>query len=72
VGYVLLGGHVVATVRANRGQWSVPEVEVRRAAAKLNAVGMDQQDLVGIGPFRGAPRQERNEDRRTCPPHRRR
>ncbi|MCF2126257.1 endonuclease VII domain-containing protein [Strepomyces sp. STD 3.1] len=62
VGYVLLGGHVVATVRASAGQWSVPEGEVRRAAAELNAVGMDRQDLVRIGPFRGAPRQERAEE----------
>ncbi|MFI1338107.1 endonuclease domain-containing protein [Streptomyces sp. NPDC020845] len=62
VGYVLLGGHVVATVRASGGQWSVPEAEVRRAAAELNAVGMDRQDLVRIGPFRGAPRQECDEE----------
>ncbi|KOU49015.1 recombinase [Streptomyces sp. WM4235] len=62
VRYVLLGGHVVAMVRAGNGQWSVPEVEVRRAAAELNAVGMDRRDLVRIGPFRGAPRQERNEE----------
>ncbi|MFF6803875.1 endonuclease domain-containing protein [Streptomyces sp. NPDC012616] len=62
VGYVLLGGHVVATVRASGGQWSVPEGEVRRAAAELNAVGMDRQDLVRIGPFRGAPRQECDEE----------
>ncbi|MCX4733393.1 endonuclease domain-containing protein [Streptomyces sp. NBC_01363] len=62
VRYVLLGGHVVATVRASNGQWSVPEAEVRRAAAELNAVGMDRQDLVRIGPFRGAPRQECNEE----------
>ncbi|GHI02721.1 hypothetical protein Scel_10420 [Streptomyces cellostaticus] len=62
VGYVLLGGHVVATVRASGGQWSVPEAEVRRAAAELNAVGMDRQDLVRIGPFRGAPGQECNEE----------
>ncbi|CAL9657350.1 hypothetical protein SUDANB126_06857 [Streptomyces sp. enrichment culture] len=61
-GYVLLGGHVVATVRAGGGRWAVPEVEVRRAAAGLNAVGMDRQDLVRVGPFRGAPGQERNED----------
>lgn len=62
VGYVLLGGHVVATVRASGGQWSVPEGEVRRAAAELNAVGMDRQDLVRVGPFRGAPRQECDEE----------
>ncbi|MGW2184150.1 endonuclease domain-containing protein [Streptomyces sp. NPDC001732] len=62
VRYVLLGSHVVATVRASNGQWSVPEVEVRRAAAELNTVGMDRQDLVRIGPFRGAPRQECNEE----------
>ncbi|MFG3287763.1 endonuclease domain-containing protein [Streptomyces sp. NPDC048179] len=55
VGYVLLGGHVVAAVRASDGQWSVPEGEVRRAAAELNALGMDRQDLVRIGPFRAAP-----------------
>ncbi|CAM5505299.1 MULTISPECIES: endonuclease domain-containing protein [Streptomyces] len=62
VGYVLLGGHAVATVRASGGQWTVPEAEVRRAAAKLNAVGMDRKDLVRIGPFREAPRQECNEE----------
>ncbi len=62
VGYILLGGHVVATVRASGGQWSVAEAEVRRAAAELNAVGMDRQDLVRIGPFRGALRQERHEE----------
>ncbi|MEU6012452.1 recombinase, partial [Streptomyces sp. NPDC047453] len=61
VGYVLLGGRVVATVKASRGQWSVPEIEVRRAAAELNAVEMDRQDLVRIGPFRGAPKQEHME-----------
>ncbi|MBI0297534.1 recombinase, partial [Streptomyces sp. PRKS01-29] len=61
VGYVLLGSHVVATVRASGGQWSVPEAAVRRAAAELNAVGMDRQDLVRIGPFRGAPGQECDE-----------
>ncbi|MEH0518028.1 hypothetical protein ACFVZA_10875 [Streptomyces bottropensis] len=62
VGYVLLGGHVVATVRASGGQWGVPEGEVRRAAAELNAVEMDRRDLVRIGPFRGAPRQEYDEE----------
>ncbi|MEE4599239.1 endonuclease domain-containing protein [Streptomyces sp. DSM 41524] len=62
VGYVLLGGHVVATVRASGGQWSVLEVEVRRAAAELNAVAMDRQDLVRIGPFRGVPMQECDEE----------
>ncbi|MFF2516627.1 recombinase, partial [Streptomyces sp. NPDC058086] len=62
VGYVLLGGRMVATVRASGGQWSVPEVEVRRAAGELNAVRMDRQDLVRIGPFRGAPRQECTEE----------
>ncbi|MGW1623425.1 endonuclease domain-containing protein [Streptomyces sp. NPDC002172] len=61
VGYVLLGGHVVATIRASGGQWCVPEGEVRRAAAELNAVRMDPQELVRIGPFRGAPRQECDE-----------
>lgn len=60
-GYVLLGSRAVATVKASGGQWSVPEIEVRRAAAELNAVEMDGQDLVRIGPFRGAPKQERNE-----------
>ncbi len=62
VGYVLLGGHAVATVRASGGQWSVPEAEVRRAASELNAVGMDRRDLVRVGPFRGAPRQECDEE----------
>ncbi|MFI0967656.1 endonuclease domain-containing protein [Streptomyces sp. NPDC021080] len=57
-GYVLLGGRVVATVKAGDGQWSVPETEVRRAARELNAVEMDCQDLVRIGPFRGAPKKE--------------
>ncbi|GHJ31080.1 hypothetical protein TPA0910_55130 [Streptomyces hygroscopicus subsp. sporocinereus] len=61
-GYVLLGGRVVATVRASGGQWSVPEAEVRRAAAELHAVRMDRQDLVRIGPFRAAPGQERDEE----------
>ncbi|MGW0538679.1 hypothetical protein [Streptomyces sp. NPDC003032] len=61
-GHVLLGGHVVATVRANGGQWSVHEVEVRRAAAELNAVGMDRHDLIRIGPFRGTRGQEYNEE----------
>ncbi|WP_406171148.1 endonuclease domain-containing protein [Streptomyces sp. NBC_00996] len=60
-GYVLLGGHVVATVKASGGQWGVPEAEVRRAAAELNAVGVDRQDLVRIGPFRRVPRQEYDE-----------
>ncbi|MER5775103.1 endonuclease domain-containing protein [Streptomyces sp. NPDC002039] len=62
VRYVLLGGQVVAMVRAGNGQWCVPEVEVRRAAAELNAVAMDRQDLVRIGPFRGAQGQERDEE----------
>ncbi|MCY0924484.1 hypothetical protein OS965_41515 [Streptomyces sp. H27-G5] len=43
------------------GQWSVPETEVRRAAAELNAVEMDRQDLVRIGPFRDVPHQEYGE-----------
>ncbi len=34
---------------------------MRRAAAELSAVGMDRQDLVRIGPFRRAPRQECDE-----------
>ncbi|MEU5732871.1 endonuclease domain-containing protein [Streptomyces antimycoticus] len=62
VGYVLLGGHVVPTVRSSGGQWSVPEAEVRRAAAELNAVGMDRRDLVRIGPFRAAPGQEHDQE----------
>ncbi|MDX2565418.1 endonuclease domain-containing protein [Streptomyces sp. TX20-6-3] len=61
VGYVLLGSRVVATVPAGGGQWSVPEVEVRRAAAELNSVGVDRRELVRIGPFRGAPRQGHRE-----------
>ncbi|MGW2937335.1 endonuclease domain-containing protein [Streptomyces sp. NPDC001156] len=61
VGYVLLGCRVVATVKASGGQWGVPEIEVRRAAAELNAVEMDCQDLVRIGPFHSAPKEECNE-----------
>ncbi|MGW5276899.1 endonuclease domain-containing protein [Streptomyces sp. NPDC004044] len=60
-GYVLLGSRVVATVKVSGDQWSVPETEVRRAAAELNAVEMDRQDLVRIGPFRDGPKQEHNE-----------
>jgi hypothetical protein len=59
-GYVLLGSRVVAAVEVSGGQWSVPETEVRRAAAELNAVEMDRQDLVRIGPFRDGPKQEHN------------
>ncbi|MCX5233238.1 endonuclease domain-containing protein [Streptomyces sp. NBC_00233] len=60
-GYVLLGSRVVATVKAGAEQWSVPEIEVRRAAAALNAVEVDRRGLVRIGPFRGAPRQGHRE-----------
>ncbi|WP_437105556.1 endonuclease domain-containing protein [Streptomyces sp. enrichment culture] len=61
-GHVLLGGRVVATVRTSGGQWSVLEAEVHRAAAELNAVRMDRQDLVRIGPFRRGPRQGCDEE----------
>lgn len=57
-GYVLLGARVVATVQASAGRGSVPEAEVRRAAAELNAVEMDRRDLVRIGPFGSALQQE--------------
>ncbi|WP_030935210.1 endonuclease domain-containing protein [Streptomyces sp. NRRL B-24720] len=60
-GYVLLGSRVVATVEVSGGRWSVPEIEVRRAAAELNVVEMDRQNLVRIGPFRNAQKQEHNE-----------
>ncbi|MFJ8491277.1 endonuclease domain-containing protein [Streptomyces sp. NPDC094038] len=63
MGYVLLGSHVVTTVRVSGDQWSVPEVGVRRAAAELNTVAMNRHDLVRIGPFRRAPGQERDEER---------
>lgn len=56
--YVLLGACVVELVRTGDGRWSVPEAEVRRAAAAWNAVEMDTLDLVRIGPFRGVPEQE--------------
>ncbi|MFE9139627.1 endonuclease domain-containing protein [Streptomyces sp. NPDC007355] len=59
--YVLLGGRVVATVKADGGQWSVAEAAVRRAAAELNTVEMDRRDVVRIGPFRGVPKRERME-----------
>ncbi|WP_030187684.1 endonuclease domain-containing protein [Streptomyces sp. NRRL S-813] len=58
MGYVLLGDRVVATVKTGSSQWSVLEIEVRQAAAELNAVEMDRQDLVRIGPFRSAAKQE--------------
>ncbi|MFF9757655.1 endonuclease domain-containing protein [Streptomyces sp. NPDC014344] len=61
-GYVLLGGCVVATVEAGGGRWNVPEAEVRRAAAELNAVKMDRRDLVRIGPFRDGAKQEHHEE----------
>ncbi|MFB7293407.1 endonuclease domain-containing protein [Actinacidiphila glaucinigra] len=61
VEYILLGGRVVATVQASGGRLGVPASEVRRAAAELNAVEMDGQDLVRIGPFRGSPKQEHGE-----------
>lgn len=62
VGYVLLGCHVVAMVGVSGGQRSVPEIEVRRAAAELNAVAIDRRDLIRVGPFRGAPRAECHEE----------
>ncbi|MQY10756.1 hypothetical protein SRB5_08690 [Streptomyces sp. RB5] len=55
-GYVLLGSRVVTTARG-----SVPEAEVRRAAAVLNAVAVDRRDLVRVGPFHAAPGPEREE-----------
>lgn len=60
VGYVLLGGRVVATVQTG-GQWGVAENKVRRAAEELNAVEMDRQNLLRIGPFRHLPQQAQNE-----------
>ncbi len=57
-GCILLGGCVVATVKGSGGRWSVPQAGVRRAAAELNAVGMDRRDLVRIGPFRSTPTPE--------------
>ena len=60
--YVLLGSRAVATVRTSGGLRGVPEAEVRRAAAELNAVEVDRRDLVRIGPFRGSPRQERGHE----------
>ncbi|MFQ6143820.1 endonuclease domain-containing protein [Streptomyces seoulensis] len=61
-GYVLLGDRAVATMRADSGQWTVAETEVRRAAAELSAIRVDRRDLVRIGPFRGTPGQERDEE----------
>ncbi|MCX4561773.1 endonuclease VII domain-containing protein [Streptomyces phaeochromogenes] len=57
--YVMLGACVVELVRTGDGRWSVPEIEVRRAAAAWNAVEMDALGLVRIGPFGGVPGQER-------------
>ncbi|WP_438484321.1 endonuclease domain-containing protein [Streptomyces sp. S186] len=42
------------------------EARVRRAAAELNAMRMDRQDLIRIGPFRGAPQHEGNEETPLC------
>ncbi|MFJ5780050.1 endonuclease domain-containing protein [Streptomyces sp. NPDC093094] len=62
LGYVLLGGRLVATATAaDGGRWSVSEADVRRAAVELNAVEVDRRDLVRIGPFRGALKQEHQE-----------
>ncbi|MFE3933360.1 endonuclease domain-containing protein [Streptomyces goshikiensis] len=55
--YIMLGTCVVKLVRSADGQLSVPETEVRRAAAAVNAVETDALDLVRIGPFRGVPEQ---------------
>jgi hypothetical protein len=57
--YVILGACLVELVMTGDGRCSVPEAEVRRAAAAWNAVEMDALDLVRIGPFRGVPEQER-------------
>jgi hypothetical protein len=57
--YVILGACLVELVMTGDGRCSVPEAEVRRAAAAWNAVEMDTLDLVRIGPFRGVPEQER-------------
>ncbi|MGW6262992.1 endonuclease domain-containing protein [Streptomyces sp. NPDC055085] len=57
VGYVLLAGRVVMTVRAGSDRRRVQAVEVGRAAAELAAVEMDRQDLVRIGPFSGPQRE---------------
>lgn len=59
-GYVLLGEHAVATVRGPGGRWSVDETDVRRAATKLNAVEVNREDLVRVGPFRGPLDPEHN------------
>ncbi|MGW7201814.1 hypothetical protein [Streptomyces chryseus] len=61
LGYVLLGGHVVATAQASGGSWGIAESEVRWAAAELNAVEMDRYDVVRIGPFRSALKQQHSE-----------
>ncbi|MFJ8159247.1 recombinase, partial [Streptomyces sp. NPDC094468] len=60
VGCVLLGSRVVPTVRAGVGLWGVAEIEVHRAAADLNAVVVEQGDLVRVGPFRRRPGQPRD------------
>lgn len=57
-GYVLLGGRVVATVKGSGARWCVPQSDVRRAAAELDAVDVDRQDLVRVGPFRGGSKPE--------------
>ncbi|MEU6970979.1 endonuclease domain-containing protein [Kitasatospora aureofaciens] len=60
-GYVLLGARAVATVRGPGGRWNVAETDVRRAATELNAVEVNREDLVRVGPFRGSQNSERND-----------
>ncbi|MEV6681974.1 endonuclease domain-containing protein [Streptomyces erythrochromogenes] len=57
--HVMLGTRLVELVAAGEDRWSVPEAEVRRAAAELRAVEVDARELVRVGPFRGVPEQER-------------
>ncbi len=57
LGYLPLGATVVR-LEANDGRGAVYEVEVRRAAAELNAIRVDRRDLVRIGPFGDVPKNE--------------
>jgi hypothetical protein len=58
---VLLGSRVVSTLPGTDGAWLVPEAGVREAAAELNAIVVDTDDLVRVGPFRGRVRAGQNE-----------
>jgi hypothetical protein len=60
-GYVLLGSRVVPTVLGADGVRLVPEAGVREAAAELNTIEVDGEDLVRVAPFRSRVSAGQNE-----------